>query len=43
MCTVFLETELFINFCSLVFCSPEMPENEATFAITAGGIGDAKE
>ncbi|KAM9639552.1 meiotic recombination protein DMC1/LIM15 homolog isoform 3-T4 [Morphnus guianensis] len=22
---------------------PEMPENEATFAITAGGIGDAKE
>lgn len=23
--------------------SPEMPENEATFAITAGGIGDAKE
>ena len=25
------------------FCSPEMPENEATFAITAGGIGDAKE
>lgn len=23
--------------------SPEMPENEATFAITTGGIGDAKE
>ncbi|XP_041337550.1 meiotic recombination protein DMC1/LIM15 homolog isoform X4 [Pyrgilauda ruficollis] len=23
--------------------TPEMPENEATFAITAGGIGDAKE
>uniref|UniRef100_A0A2K6BQN3 DNA meiotic recombinase 1 n=1 Tax=Macaca nemestrina TaxID=9545 RepID=A0A2K6BQN3_MACNE len=28
------------NFFILV---PEMPENEATFAITAGGIGDAKE
>ena len=23
--------------------SPDMPENEATFAITAGGIADAKE
>ncbi|XP_062476487.1 meiotic recombination protein DMC1/LIM15 homolog isoform X3 [Pezoporus occidentalis] len=23
--------------------TPEMPENEATFAITAGGVGDAKE
>lgn len=23
--------------------SPEMPENEATFAITAGGVADAKE
>ncbi|KAL4686107.1 hypothetical protein H8959_001704 [Pygathrix nigripes] len=27
----------------VVSASPEMPENEATFAITAGGIGDAKE
>nr|AMA07376.1 DNA meiotic recombinase 1 [Ovis aries] len=26
-----------------IYGSPEMPENEATFAITAGGIGDAKE
>ncbi|XP_012314378.1 meiotic recombination protein DMC1/LIM15 homolog isoform X2 [Aotus nancymaae] len=26
-----------------IYDSPEMPENEATFAITAGGIGDAKE
>ncbi|KAG8138141.1 hypothetical protein E2320_004055, partial [Naja naja] len=25
-----------------IYDSPEMPENEATFAITAGGIGDAK-
>ena len=24
-------------------CSPDMPENEATFAITAGGVADAKE
>ena len=23
--------------------SPDMPENEATFAITPGGINDAKE
>ncbi|XP_074933324.1 meiotic recombination protein DMC1/LIM15 homolog isoform X2 [Phalacrocorax aristotelis] len=26
-----------------IYDSPEMPENEATFAITAGGIGDSKE
>ncbi|XP_075689685.1 meiotic recombination protein DMC1/LIM15 homolog isoform X3 [Rhinoderma darwinii] len=26
-----------------IYDSPEMPENEATFAITAGGINDAKE
>uniref|UniRef100_A0A8C9EMW1 Meiotic recombination protein DMC1/LIM15 homolog n=1 Tax=Pavo cristatus TaxID=9049 RepID=A0A8C9EMW1_PAVCR len=26
-----------------IYDSPEMPENEATFAITLGGIGDAKE
>ncbi|XP_061665406.1 meiotic recombination protein DMC1/LIM15 homolog isoform X4 [Syngnathoides biaculeatus] len=26
-----------------IFDSPDMPENEATFAITAGGITDAKE
>ncbi|XP_044534195.1 meiotic recombination protein DMC1/LIM15 homolog [Gracilinanus agilis] len=26
-----------------IYDSPDMPENEATFAITAGGIGDAKE
>ena len=25
------------------FCSPDMPESEATFAITGGGIADAKE
>ena len=24
-------------------CSPDMPENEATFAITSGGVADAKE
>ena len=24
-------------------CSPDMPESEATFAITGGGIADAKE
>lgn len=23
--------------------SPDMPENEATFSITAGGVSDAKE
>jgi len=23
--------------------SPDMPENEATFSITAGGVNDAKE
>lgn len=27
----------------IVSYSPDMPENEATFAITAGGIADAKE
>lgn len=38
-----------MTFCSLfnVFFpfvhSPDLPENEATFAITAGGINDAKE
>ncbi|KAK3529694.1 hypothetical protein QTP70_033672 [Hemibagrus guttatus] len=26
-----------------IFDSPDMPENEATFAITAGGVADAKE
>ncbi|XP_031699460.1 meiotic recombination protein DMC1/LIM15 homolog isoform X2 [Anarrhichthys ocellatus] len=26
-----------------IFDSPDMPENEATFAICAGGVGDAKE
>ncbi|XP_026861884.2 meiotic recombination protein DMC1/LIM15 homolog [Electrophorus electricus] len=26
-----------------IFDSPDMPENEATFAITAGGVSDAKE
>lgn len=31
---------LFIFF---VFCSPDMPENEATFAITNGGITDAND
>ena len=25
------------------FSSPDMPESEATFAITAGGINDAKD
>ena len=24
-------------------CSPDMPESEASYAITAGGIADAKE
>lgn len=28
---------------SLIFSSPDMPENEATFAISAGGVTDAKE
>ena len=27
----------------LSFYSPDMPENEATFSITAGGVNDAKE
>ena len=27
----------------ITFYSPNMPENEATFAITAGGIADGKE
>ena len=27
----------------VLVCSPDMPENEATFAITQGGIADAKE
>lgn len=27
----------------LLLLSPDMPENEATFAITAGGVADAKE
>lgn len=27
----------------LLACSPNMPENEATFAITGGGIADGKE
>ena len=29
----------------LCYCcySPDMPENEATFSITAGGINDAKD
>ena len=26
-----------------LFCSPDLPENEATFAITSGGIADAKD
>ena len=26
-----------------VFFSPDLPENEATFAVTNGGISDAKE
>ena len=26
-----------------IYDSPDMPESEATFAITAGGIDDAKE
>lgn len=26
-----------------LFLSPDMPENEATFAISAGGVTDAKE
>lgn len=25
------------------FCSPDLPESEATFAITEGGITDAKD
>lgn len=29
--------------CTFFTFSPDMPENEATFAITAGGIADAKE
>lgn len=28
---------------TFLFYSPDMPENEATFAITAGGIADAKD
>ena len=28
---------------ALFFCSPDLPENEATFAVTSGGIADAKE
>jgi len=28
---------------SLLFLSPDLPENEATFAVTSGGIADAKE
>ena len=27
----------------LFILSPDMPENEATFSITAGGVSDAKE
>ena len=30
-------------FVGLISCSPDMPENEATFAITPGGVSDAKE
>ena len=26
-----------------IYDSPDMPENEATFAITTGGINDAKD
>lgn len=26
-----------------IYDSPDLPENEATFAITAGGIADAKD
>jgi hypothetical protein len=29
--------------CTLHFCSPDLPESEATFAITDGGIADAKD
>lgn len=32
-----------VNNVILVSFSPDLPENEATFAITAGGIADAKE
>jgi hypothetical protein len=32
-----------LNFCILCYCSPDLPESEATFAITAGGIADAKD
>jgi len=27
----------------ILICSPDLPENEATFAISGGGITDAKE
>ena len=32
----------FCSFLIIVF-SPDLPENEATYAITDGGIADAKE
>ncbi len=32
-----------IHLSLLVSSSPDMPENEATFAISAGGVTDAKE
>ena len=28
---------------STYYCSPDLPENEATYAITDGGIADGKE
>lgn len=31
------------SFCFVFSSSPDMPENEATFAITPGGVADAKE
>ena len=32
-----------IFFSHFTFISPDLPENEATYAITEGGIADAKE
>ena len=37
------EAEIELVLSPVICCSPDMPENEATFAITAGGVADAKE
>jgi len=31
------------SYCHVFLCSPDLPESEASYAITAGGIADAKE